>query len=69
MTKYPIPGWCETNSNQSQYAVDDVNLCRTKLPPVGGSNTSVEVKIFSAVKRAFLIEIVVTYRVGSGELL
>ncbi|WP_435137485.1 hypothetical protein [Pseudopelagicola sp. nBUS_19] len=30
-------GCCQTNANQSQIAAEDVNLCGTKLTPLGES--------------------------------
>jgi len=37
--------WCQTNSNQSQFAAVGVNLCGTKLTPLGKCGGSVEFEI------------------------
>ena len=39
--------WCQTNSNQSQFAAEYMNLCGTKLPPLGQSGASVKLEIVS----------------------
>jgi len=36
---------CQTNSNQSQFAAVGVNLCGTKLTPLGKCGCSVEFEI------------------------
>ena len=61
--------WCQTNSNQSQYDPECVNLCGTKLAPLGESGGSVELEIVPAVKSAFLIEMVVDGAVNCDEFL
>ncbi len=40
-------GWrcCQTNSNQSQFAAAGVNLCGTKLAPLGKCGGSVELEV------------------------
>ena len=38
-------GWCQTNSNQSQFSPNCVNLCGTKLAPLGKCGASVEFEI------------------------
>lgn len=40
-----IEGWCQTNSNQSQFAAVCVNLCGTKLAPLGKCGGSVELEV------------------------
>ena len=36
---------CQTNSNQSQFAAAGVNLCGTKLAPLGKCGATVEFEI------------------------
>lgn len=38
-------GCCQTNSNQSQFAPECVNLCGTKLAPLGKCGGSVELEV------------------------
>ncbi len=40
-----VPGCCQTNSNQSQFAPECVNLCGTKLAPLGKCGGSVELEV------------------------
>ena len=38
---------CQTDSNQSQFAAKCVNLCGTKLPPLGESSGAIQLEVFS----------------------
>ena len=49
---------CQTDSNESQFAAKCLNLCRTKLAPLGQSGGSVELEIVTWVKVALLVEMV-----------
>ena len=40
-------GCCQTDSNQSQFAADSVNLCGTNLTPLGESGGAVQLEVFS----------------------
>ena len=40
-------GWCQTNSNQSQFARTTVNLCGTKKAPLGKCRGAVEFVVLS----------------------
>jgi hypothetical protein len=52
-------GWCQTNANQSLFAQTHSALCRKELTPLGESGGAVQLEILSAVKGAFLVEMVV----------
>jgi hypothetical protein len=40
-------GWCQTNSNQSQFARNRTNLCGTKKAPPGKGRGAVELVVLS----------------------
>ena len=52
-------GSCQTDSNQSQFPADSVNLPGTKLAPLGESGGAVELEILSRVEVALRIEMIV----------
>lgn len=62
-------GYCQTNSNQSQYVSIFRNLCRAKLAPLGESSGSVSLEIVSAVERRLLVEMVADGGMNGGEFL
>jgi len=54
-----VRGSCQTDSNQSQFPADSVNLPGTKLAPLGESGGAVELEILSRVEVALRIEMIV----------
>ena len=44
---YRPPGCCQTDSNQSQFAANSVNLSGTELTPLGESGGTVELDVLS----------------------
>ena len=40
-------GCCQTDSNQSQFAANSVNLTGTELAPLGESGASIQLEVFS----------------------
>ena len=60
---------CQTNSNQSQIAVDCVNLRGTKLLPLGKCCGSVELEVVARVEVTLLVEVIVDRGVNRRELL
>ena len=42
-----LRGCCQTNSNQSQFACNRVNLCGTKQPPFGKCLSAVQLEVLS----------------------
>ncbi len=52
-------GRCQTNSNQSQFTAECLNLRRAKLSPLGKSGGTVELEIVACVEVAFVVEVVV----------
>jgi|GEM_PF-5868015 hypothetical protein len=42
-----ISRWCQTNSNQSQFAGKHANLCGTKKAPLGKCRGAVEFVVLS----------------------
>ena len=67
---YLFQWWCcQTNSNQSQFATKPRNLCGTKLPPLVESGGSLEFEIGSWIEVAFLVEVIVNWRMDGRELL
>ena len=60
---------CQTNSNQSQFAAETVNLSGTKLTPLGKSGGPGQLEDASAGERSFLVEVVVDGGMDGGEFL
>ena len=52
-------GWCQTDSNQSQFAPVREISGRAELTPLGKSGGTVELEIVSAIEVAFQVEVVV----------
>lgn len=52
-------GWCQTNANQSLFALPAPSSGSKKTAPLGQSSGAVQLEILSAVEGAFLIEMVV----------
>ena len=67
--QYSSEGWCQTNSNQSQFTPKYRNLCRTKQAPLGEGGGAVELEIVSAVEGTFLIEMIADGGMNGGEFL
>jgi len=51
--------WCQKDANQSQFTAKPVNLCGTKLTPLGKSRVSVQFEILTAEEATLLIEVIV----------
>ena len=60
-------GWCQTNSNQSQFAPPVPASGGKKRPPLGESGGVVGLEMIPAGEAAFLVEVVVDGRVDGGE--
>ena len=46
-TEKEILWWCQTNSNQSQFAGKHANLCGTKKAPLSESGGAVQLEVLS----------------------
>ncbi len=68
-TLQPSAWCCQTNSNQSQFPADSVNLSGTKLTPLGESGGACQLEGISAGERSFLVEVVVDGGMDGGEFL
>ncbi|CUH41240.1 hypothetical protein RUM4293_00108 [Ruegeria atlantica] len=60
---------CQTNSNQSQFAAETVNLSGTKLTPLAKSGGACQLEGVPAGERSFLVEVVVDRGMDGGEFL
>ena len=60
---------CQTNANLSLQGQLSCPLCHAQVTPLSESGSAVKLEVFSAVKVAFLIEMIVDRRVDGDEFL